>query len=87
MDEEARQSRRGFLRQLGITLAAGVGAVAFPAMARGGGRRPAGLFQCCPSSVQCSCPPGGGVPYWCDCGGSTYCVCRPRNDGCVPAAC
>jgi hypothetical protein len=83
--DEQRTSRRSFLRRLGITLAAGVGVAAFPGIARGRGD---GLFECCPSNQHCpelNC--GSQVKWWCDCGGSSYCVCRSSGGSCQPAQC
>ncbi len=85
--DEQRTSRRSFLRRLGITLAAGVGVAAFPGTARGGSD---GLFECCASEAHCpelNCQAQGLVKWWCDCGGSSYCVCRTSGGNCQPAQC
>lgn len=59
--EEHRSSRRKFLRGVGLTLAAAVGAAAFPAAARAS-------VNCCPTSgcTSLNCQ-GNDRRFFCDC--------------------
>jgi hypothetical protein len=78
---ESRSSRVKFLRRLGVTLAAGVGAATFASVAHAAGR-------CC---HDCSCGTcQGGCRCFCNCGGigDSYCwtsVCLAS--GCVGCPC
>lgn len=72
-----RPSRRTFLRQIGMTLAAGLGAAALPSLAMGGRVRP-DTFECCPHSSCPSC--GSGKPFLCVCPTGNYCTCIASNE-------
>ena len=89
MDVEKPTSRRRFLRQLGMTLAVGIGAAALPSRSRASAQDNG---QCCiASDSRCSgasqCP-GGQVKYWCDCLSYSYCTNCTTNIGtCYLAPC
>jgi len=76
LGEAQTSPRRAFLRQIGMTLAAGLGAVALPSLARGGNDRP-DTFQCCPNSSCPSC--SSGKPFLCVCPTGNYCTCIASN--------
>jgi hypothetical protein len=81
--EEGKSNRRRFLRMIGLTLGAAVGAAAIPAAAHA-------AFQCCPDFSGCgvSHPCNNTTPYHCTCpDGSSYCTCKSSCSGCVPVAC
>jgi hypothetical protein len=81
---EKRSSRSRFLRQLGVTMAAAVGAGALAA------RASAFPGDCC---YDCSCGTcNGGCWCRCDCGTFTYCMthsdgCRTTQHACTICAC
>jgi hypothetical protein len=83
MENPAQSSRALFLRRLGMTLAAGLGALAIPATAK------ATFGKCCLDNTRCSgvCPSG---KYWhyCDCAPyyDSYCVCATATS-CYSAPC
>jgi hypothetical protein len=85
---ELRSTRLRFFRQLGVGLAAGVGALAIPKAAR------ADVWVCCPAfGSQCQSEPpcsGSQVHFYCRCsehGGSDYCTgCQP-NGNCYNGPC
>lgn len=80
--EEHRSSRRKFLRGVGLTLAAAVGAAAFPAAARAS-------VNCCPTSgcTSLNCQ-GNDRRFFCDCapGLPSYCICS-SSPGCYTGGC
>lgn len=83
MEVEKHQSSRGrFLRGVGLTLAAAVGAAAYPAVARAS-------VNCCPTSgcetLQCG---PGERRFFCDCapGLPSYCICS-TSPGCYTGGC
>lgn len=76
--DKPTKSRRRFLRQIGLTLGVGVGALAVPAVAR------ATLYQCCPQAcISCET---NWHSHFCECEWGTYCLCFP-NSHCRMAAC
>ena len=79
---EARQSRARFLRQLGVTLAAGIGAIALPSLSGAAQARPNFQYQCCPNSHLCSCPPGK-QPFFCVCPNGNFCTCNYTGNECT----
>ncbi len=87
MEFEEQTSRRRFLRQIGVSLAVGLGAVALPSRSRASAQDNG---QCCISSSHCpgSCP-GGQARYWCDCLSYNYCTgCLSTDRGtCYLAPC
>lgn len=90
MEELERSTSRGrFLRQLGITVAAGTGALAFTQRSR------AVVNNCCPDvNGRCNnsnCP-SGQVHFFCDCspgGLQSYCTsdCVLPGSGCHNGPC
>jgi hypothetical protein len=83
--EDTSTSRGRFLRGLGVTAAAAIGAVVLP------GKAKAMVNQCCPSNLQ-QCPECSGYQYmkYCDCYpfGPSYCLCYHSDPGgCTTAAC
>lgn len=80
---EPRLSRTRFIRQLGITVAAGIGAIALPAVAGAGRMQPDFQYQCCPRSDLCGYCPGGKPGFWCTCPGGNYCTCNFTGSGCT----
>jgi hypothetical protein len=83
-EQNERTSRSRFLRQLGVTLAAAVGAGALAARAK------AFPGDCC---YDCGCggctPPqgGSGCYCWCDCSGIGQSYCLQHSSGCVSQGC
>lgn len=79
---ETKATRNRFLKGVGVTLAAALGAAAYPAIARA-------ALQCCPSDeAHCpGCQSPTPVPYHCSCPTGGYCTCRANNSGCFPSAC
>lgn len=81
--EEQRSSRRRFLRGVGLTLAAAVGAAAFPGVARAS-------VNCCPTSgcTDLTCTGQGERRFFCDCapGLPSYCICS-TSAGCYQGPC
>lgn len=83
MEETNRTSRTRFLKQLGATLAAGVGVLAFAS------NTGAQVLNCCPDT---SCGPCGGnlQPKRCDCsiiGEGSYCACMNCGQNCCNGPC
>lgn len=82
MLETDRTSRTGFLKQLGATLAAGIGVLAFASSSR------ADVLNCCPDS---NCGPCSGnlQPKRCDCSGigQSYCACMNCGQNCCNGPC
>jgi hypothetical protein len=68
-------TRRRFLRQAGMTLAAAIGFALLPRRAE------AACCSCCKSS---SCPTCSGTPvrYKCACGGVSCCICHDDVGNC-----
>ncbi|MEX2646211.1 MAG: twin-arginine translocation signal domain-containing protein [Gaiellaceae bacterium] len=83
MVEERRTNRRKFLRGVGVTLAAAIGAAALS------GKAHAIINECCYDPINCPSCPGTQVPYFCNCDPfeDDYCICRDENTGCFEAAC
>jgi len=83
MEEERERviSRRRFLRQLGVTLAAaiGVGALASSASAL--------LSQCCKDCNQCGQCDTGKCFCFCDCTGVSDSYCWTAAQGCLSGGC
>jgi hypothetical protein len=73
---EKKSSRSRFLRQLGVTLAAAVGAGALAARAN------AYPGECCRDCNQCNTCGDGGCYCWCDCTGISQSYCMTFSDGC-----
>lgn len=76
--EDRKSSRRKFLRGVGVTLAAAVGAAAYPSLAHAS-------INCCPN--ESLCPPGncpGQHNIFCDCsqapGTNSYCICQSSSN-------
>jgi hypothetical protein len=79
--EEARTSRRRFLRKLGMLTAIGLGAGMFP------GRALAEPSFCCPNAQACGYG-NGGVRYWCSGGGCGNCCIENHGTQCFsPSNC
>ena len=76
---DSKQSRRSFLRTLGVFLGAGIGVTLMPgnAFAQSG--------RCCKSTCR-SCPLGE-VPYSCSGCGNDCCKCLPDFGTCFNSAC
>ncbi len=91
-ESTSRTNRVRFLKQLGVTLAAALGAGAFASAAR------ANAGQCCRNCPQCGpCVKSGWTsPCYCFCDctgiGSSYCLfsgtgCRGFGEGCIACGC
>jgi hypothetical protein len=85
---ESNVSRTHFLRQLGVGLAAGVGVMAAPRLARAGSsdpQKPDVYNNCCPSSCK-TCV--DSIPIHCDCGlCCSYCFCSTQHTSCYVGPC
>lgn len=83
MSTAAHESRRRFLRRVGTTIAAGLGAVAFGADRAGAARdhgTGACTLYCRPSACPGGCPPGCNEFLCKDaCDGSEYYTCMNRT--------
>jgi hypothetical protein len=78
-EQNERTSRSRFLRQLGVTLAAAVGAGALAARAN------AFPGDCC---INCGCGScDGGCYCFCDCSGIGQSYCLQHSSGCVSQGC
>lgn len=98
IDAPSRTSRKRFLKQLGVTLAVGVGAAVTPGVVfaqNRQGQRPEVVYNCCPDTHG-HCSNGdcgqGKVHYYCDCsreGQNSYCTldCTPTNSTCYNGPC
>lgn len=80
------QSRRGFLRQLGTGLAAGVGVALIPAVSKADTES----VNCCPNCTKCNCGAcgAGKRKFFCDCGACcSYCTGCLSRDTCYTGPC
>lgn len=80
---EQRQSRARFIRQLGVTLAAGIGAIALPSLASAQRARPDFQYQCCPNPNLCGYCPNGQPAFRCTCPSGNFCTCQFTGAGCT----
>lgn len=99
VDAPSRTSRKRFLKQLGVTLAVGVGAAAAPEVLFAQNRQrqqPDVTYNCCPDGLNVHCKNGdcgqGKVHYFCDCshqGQNSYCTldCTSTNSPCYNGPC
>lgn len=81
MENEARYGRGRFIRQVGLTLAAAVGAGALASNAYA-------TLNCCQQNCRSDCP-GGTAAHWCVCTGISqdYCGCFVPSQNCISGPC